>query len=303
MSGNGNGKAVARVQQVRSLLEDRREEFAKALAGRVDPDAFVRVAYATVTKTPKLMEATPASLLMSLLECASLGLVPNSVMGEAYIVPFNNKVKYADNSGKERERWEVQAQFIPGYRGLAKLARQSGMVTNITARTVREGDRFEVTHGTDEKIVHVPLLSGEKRDPIAWYAVAFFRDGPPQFEVMTKWEVERIKARSKASKFGPWVDDYDEMAKKTVVRRLAKHLPLSDNDFSRALEADNRSFDMSASVPGGSPVADLNHALDEDGPVIDAEVVDESEEPGAPLTEEEECEAAMAAKDAGELNL
>jgi recombination protein RecT len=292
MSGNGNGKAVA-VRGTKELLEDRREEFAKALAGRVDPDAFVRVAYATVTKTPKLMEATKPSLLMALLECASLGLTPNSVMGEAYIVPFNNKVKYTDDDGRERERWETHAQFIPGYRGLAKLARQSGHVTNITARAVREGDRFEVTHGTEEKLVHVPMMSAAERAVTHYYAVAFFRDGPPQFDVMARWEVDRIKGRSKSKSNGPWVTDYDEMAKKTVLRRLAKHLPLSDNDFTRALEADNRDFDMSSSV-GGGPVADLNASLeDEPEEIPEAEVVED----GPPASEDEEYERAMAERD------
>lgn len=269
MSESENGKALTVKQQTRQLLEQRRDEFARALAGRVDADAFVRVAYSTVTKSPKLLEATPASLLMALLECASLGLVPNSVMGEAYIVPFNNKVK---RNG--REQWEVQAQFIPGYRGLAKLARQSGHVTNIVARAVREGDRFEVTHGTEEKLVHVPLMASERRPVTHYYAVAFFRDAPPQFEVMAGWEVDRIKARSKSKDFGPWKTDEEEMGKKTVLRRLSKHLPLSDNDFTRALDADNRDFDMSAAV-GGGPVDDLNAALDEI-PEADYEVQEEA---------------------------
>lgn len=266
MSENGNGKALTVQQKTRNLLEARREEFAKALAGRVDPDAFVRVAYSTITKTPKLMEATPGSLLMSLLEAASLGLVPNSVMGEAYIVPFNNKVKGPDG----RERWEVQAQFIPGYRGLVKLARQSGHVTNVIARAVREGDRFEVVYGTEEKIVHVPLMADGKRDATHYYAIAFLKDGPPLFDVMAVWEIDRIRARSKSKDKGPWVSDYDEMAKKTVLRRLVKHLPMSDEDFARAIEADNRSFDMSASVPDAGAVDELNRALDGE-PIEEAE--------------------------------
>jgi recombination protein RecT len=284
-----NGKALTVQQKMRVLLEDRRDEFAKALAGRVDPDAFVRVAYSTITKTPKLMEATPASLLMSLLEAASLGLVPNSVMGEAYIAPFNNKVKFTDENGKERERWETQAQFIPGFRGLAKLARNSGQVSNVIARLVRDGDTFEVLQGTEERITHVPLLGTSEKPMVRVYAVAFFRDGPPMFDVMERWEVDRIRQRSKSKNNGPWVTDYDEMAKKTVFRRLSKHLPLSDNDFSRALEADNRDYDMSASVaaPAG-PADDLNAALD--GEIIhEAEVVEDG-----PLSEAEQYEAAMA---------
>lgn len=266
-NGDGQGKQLTVQQATRQLLEDRREEFARALAGRVDPDAFVRVAYSTITKQPKLMEATRASLLMALLESASLGLMPNSVMGEAYIVPFNVKIK---DGG--RERWETHAQFIPGFRGLAKLARQSGQITKIVARVVREEDHFELVQGTEEKIIHVPNLLGRKERPmIRVYAVAFFRDGSPaQFEVMERWEVDKIRARSKSKDNGPWVTDYDEMAKKTVFRRLAKQLPLSDMDLERALDADNRDYDMSAAV-GGSPVNDLNEALNADSDIPEGE--------------------------------
>lgn len=263
-----SAKAVTVQQRTRGLLEERKDEFARALAGRVDPDAFVRVAYATITKQPKLLEATPASLLMALLECANLGLQPNSVMGEAFLVPFNNKV-----GPKGKETWEVHAQFIPGFRGLAKLARQSGHVTKIIGRVVREGDRFEVVQGTDERLEHVPALSGNQRPIVAVYAVVFLKEGPPVFDVMEKWEVDRIRARSKSKDNGPWVSDYDEMAKKTVFRRLAKYLPFSDTDIDRALEADNRDYDMSASVRDAGPVSDLNDALGGEEEEFTGEVV------------------------------
>lgn len=276
-----DSKALAPTQVVKGLLERRRDEFAKALAGRVDPDAFVRVAYSTITKQPKLLEATQASLLMSLLEAASLGLVPNSVMGEAYIVPFNNKVK--DENGKER--WEVQAQFIPGYRGLAKLARQSGEITNVIARAVRDGDYFEVVQGTDEKLVHKPEPSLASRELTRVYAVAHFREGPPMFDVMERWEVNRIMGRSKSKDYGPWKTDYDEMAKKTVLRRLCKQLPLSDTDLEKALEADNRDYDMSAVVRSSGPVDDLNAELaGEEAPEAEWETVPEGEAAELPLS-------------------
>jgi recombination protein RecT len=228
--------------RLKGLLDARADEFGKALAGRVDPQAFVRVAYTTITKSPRLMEATPASVLMALLECASLGLVPNGVMGEAYLVPFNNKVK---EDG--RERWEVQAQFIPGYRGLVKLARNTGVVRNIVTRPVYEGDVFEVEYGSVERLHHVPDLSApeEQRRLTHVWAMAHFPDGgQPQFEVMTRADVDAIRRRSKTANNGPWVTDYPEMALKTVVRRVCKRLPASDHDqtLSRALEADNRDY-------------------------------------------------------------
>lgn len=245
-------------QRTHQILMAREKEFGQALAGRIDPGAFIRVAYATISKVPKLMEATPGSLLMALMEAASLGLMPNGVMGEAYIVPFNNKIK----EGKT-ERWEVQAQFIPGYRGLIKLARQSGVVRTIVPRAVRAGDRFEVEYGLDDRLVHTPDLDAIDEKPITHvYAVAYFQDGTRQFEVMSKKQVDAIRARSKSKDSGPWVSDYEPMALKTVIRRLVKYLPLSDWDLSRAIEADDR-FDLGASDVSMFANVDVTEALPE----------------------------------------
>lgn len=230
-------RALTPAQQTKRMLDLRKEEFGKALAGRVDPEAFIRVAYATITKSPQLLEATPQSLFMALLEAASLGLVPNGALGEAYIVPFNNKVK--ENGA---ERWEIQAQFIPGYRGLIKLVRQSGVIRNVVARPVYRGDRFEVEYGIDEKLIHVPNLDGEQsqEDLTHVYAVAHFTDGETtQFEIMSRKQIEAVRAVSKAKDSGPWKSWYIAMAIKTVIRRLVKYLPISDFDLTRAIEKDD----------------------------------------------------------------
>jgi phage RecT family recombinase len=228
--------------QWKTVLRTRKDEFAAALASRIDPDAFVRVAYTTIAKSPRLAQATPASVLMALLECASLGLMPNGVMGEAYLVPYNNKVK----TPGEPDRYEMQAQFQPGYRGLVKLARQSGVIRNIVPGVVRKGDEFEVERGLTERLVHRPNVDADDADPSSIthvYAIAHFTDGgAPQFEVMGRAAVERIRRRSKSATDGPWVTDWEPMAIKTVIRRLFKYLPASDVDLSRAIEADNKDF-------------------------------------------------------------
>jgi recombination protein RecT len=228
-------RELSPAQQTKQMLDLRKDEFAAALAGRVNPEAFIRVAYATITKSPKLLEATPASLFFALLEAASLGLTPNGVLGEAYIVPFNNKVPGT------KDKWEVQAQFIPGYRGLIKLARQSGVIRNIVARNVYKGDAFGVEYGLEETLIHKPDLDADQADDYLThvYAVAHFTDGTMQFEVMTRKQVDGIRARSKSADKGPWVTDYAAMAIKTVIRRLVKYLPISDFDLTRAIEKDD----------------------------------------------------------------
>lgn len=253
-AGTAVAPSVAASRTLKDALEARQSEIARALAGRVDPGAFIRVALTTVNKSPQLAECTTASILMALLEAASLGLVPNSVMGEAYLVPFNNKIKLPGGG----ERWEKQAQFIPGYRGLVKLARNTGVVKTVIARAVRAGDEFAVEFGLDEMLRHRADFDEDDYDqkPIRYvYAVALFADGTKQFEVMSKAAVDKIRQRSKSKDNGPWVTDYDEMALKTIVRRLCKRLPLSDFDLARAIEADDRD------VVDGSLVSESGAAL------------------------------------------
>ncbi|KKK49066.1 hypothetical protein LCGC14_3138830, partial [marine sediment metagenome] len=146
----------------------------------------------------------------------------------AYLVPFNNKVKTRDEDGNEKEEWIKECQLIIGYRGLIDLARRSGEVSKIETRLVYQSDVFEVDYGAVRPLVHRPDYKTLDRGE--WYAVwalATFKDGTVQLEVMTRDEVEKIRNRSKATGYSPWKSDYGEMSRKTVVRRLCKYLPLS----------------------------------------------------------------------------
>ena len=101
-------------------------------------DRFVRVALAAMTAQPKLFDCTPESVLLSLMQCASMGLEPSGgVLGQAYLIPFKNI-----------------CQVIPGYRGLVKLARNSGEVADVWAEVVYAKDRFDYELGLEPKLVH-----------------------------------------------------------------------------------------------------------------------------------------------------
>jgi recombination protein RecT len=221
----------------RDLLESRKQEFAKALVNRIDPEAFIRVAHMAMSKTPALLECTPGSLLMALMESASLGLMPNGVLGHAYIIPYRN-------------RGVMEAQFQPGYRGLIDLARRSGAVKSIVPRTVTSTDRFEVEYGLDEKLLHIPDLDNPGSMRFV-YAVAHLTDGGTQFHIMPIKDVDRIRARSKAANSGPWVTDYEAMAWKTVIKQLIKFLPLS-LEADTAIQQDNAA-EFGGDVPTFGP--------------------------------------------------
>lgn len=206
-------KAVAERQQtLASLIQSMKGEIAKALPAQMRPERMARIATTVVRQTPLLAQCTPESFLGALLTASQLGLEPGPI-GEAYFVPFNTK-------------GGMVCQFIPGYRGLIKLARNSGQLIDIWAEIVYENDHFKYTLGLRRDIEHEPA-EGERGNPIYVYAAAKLKDGGTPFVVLTHAEVEAIRARSKAKDNGPWVTDWAAMARKTAVKQLSKWLPLS----------------------------------------------------------------------------
>lgn len=191
----------------------------------ITPERMVRLVCAAASRQPELAECDPISILRSMVQAAEHGLEVCSGANEAYLVPFfNSKTK------------KKEAQYIPGYQGLAKLAIESGKVRNIEARVVRAKDAFDYELGLTPTIKHKPSMDEDPGKVVAVYAIAFLPDGGHQFDVMSRAEVEAIQARSKAAGFGPWKTDWNEMAKKTVVRRLYKYLPKL-TQMAAALEA------------------------------------------------------------------
>ena len=181
-------------------------------------ERLYQLTISAINHEPKLMQADVATLLSCVMKCSALGLEPSAVdgLGRAYILPFRNKGK-------------MEATFILGYKGMLELARRSGKIRDISARAVYEGDYFEYEFGLDEKLVHRPSTA-EREDgvkPTHVYMVAHFTDGGHYMDVMTIAEVEATRKRSKAANNGPWVSDYEAMAKKTVIRRAFPYLPVS----------------------------------------------------------------------------
>lgn len=195
---------------VAKLLEAQKAQIATALPKHMTADRMARIALTELRKNPELLICEPLSFLGAIIQCAQLGLEPGNALGHAYLVPFWNSKK---------KRKEVQ--LIPGYRGFIDLARRSGEILTISARTVHENDSFDYSYGLDETLNHRPSL-GERGDVIGAYAVAKLKDGGHQFEFMSREQIDKIKSDTTV-----WKNHYEEMARKTVVRRLAKYLPLS----------------------------------------------------------------------------
>jgi recombination protein RecT len=194
-------------------MEKYKGEIAKALPKHLTPDRMLRIAFTCLRINPKLQECDPLSFMGAIVQASSLGLEPGA-QGHAYLVPFRNNKKGI-----------TECQFIPGYRGLIDLARRSGQIETIASHVVYSNDLFEYEYGFDEKLTHKPAL-GDRGEFVAVYAFCKLKGGGRQFEIMSLDQINKIKSRARFA--NPiWESDFDEMARKTVIRRIYKYLPTS----------------------------------------------------------------------------
>jgi len=192
-------------------LDRYKGHIAQCLPRHVSIDRVTRVALSEIRRTPAIAKCKPESLMKAVMQASSLGLELGNNLGHAYLVPYKDEVT-----------------LIIGYKGLIDLARRSGQILSIAAHEVYENDEFEFEYGLNESIRHVPARTN-RGQLIAFYAYAKLKDGGYQMEVMWKEQVDAIKASSKAaqSSYSPWNTHYVEMGRKTLIRRIAKYLPMS----------------------------------------------------------------------------
>lgn len=176
-------------------------EIRTALPKHLTAERLARIALTTIRTNPKLLECSLPSLLAAIMQSAQLGLEPG-LLGHAYFVPFRNN-----------KTGQSEIQFIIGYKGLIDLARRSGDIVTIASGAIYANDKFHYKKGYDEVLEHEPNFQN-RGELIGVYAYATTKDGGRYGDVMTLEEVNKIKARSKAKDFGPWVSDFEEMAKK-----------------------------------------------------------------------------------------
>lgn len=213
--------AHAGIGSVKKFFESQKSTLAAVLPKHVSADRMLKIALGALRTTPKLMNCTVESLMGGVVQCSQLGLEPNTPLGHAYLIPFDN-----------RRKGITEVQIVLGYKGLIDLARRSGQVVSIAAHEVCQHDRFEYAYGLDEKLEHRPAL-GERGPVIAFYAVAKLKDGGHAFEVMSRAQIEEIRDASQNYKFARdksttvWGQHFVEMGRKTVLRRLFKYLPVS----------------------------------------------------------------------------
>lgn len=240
---------------MQQYVQQMQGEIAKALPSVMTPERFTRITLSALSANPQLAQTTQNSFLGAMMTAAQLGMEPNTPLGQAYLIPFRNK-------------GVLECQFQLGYKGLIDLAYRSGEVTTIQAQVVYENDEFEYALGLEPQLKHIPAMSN-RGEPIYFYAVFKTKDGGFGFEVMS---VEDVKlhaqkySKSFNSAYSPWKTNFEEMAKKTVLKKVLKYAPMK-TDFARGLSADETikhgvSDDM-FSVPDETDYIDVDNVAAE----------------------------------------
>jgi recombination protein RecT len=202
-------------EDIGKTIESYKPQMLQILPKHLTADRVMRIATGLISRTPGLKECTTESLIGALMQCAVLGFEPIQILGQAYFLPFwNNKIK----------RKEVI--FIIGYKGYVELIGRTGKVLDVYAYNVFSNDIFTHRFGLNPKCDHIRKI-GDRGEYYCSYAIIKYVNGGFAFDIMDKSEIEKIRMRSPAkdSGFSPWnnADDYYEMTKKTVLRRLMKY--------------------------------------------------------------------------------
>ena len=229
-------KMASPAVEFRGQFERMAPEIGSALPPHIPVERFMRVVLTAVNGNPDLLGADRRSLFEASMKAAQDGLLPDGRDGA--LVVYNTKVK---EDGKDR--WIKKVQWMPMIGGILKKVRNSGELLSISAHVAYENDEFTYVLGDEEKIEHKPAV-GDRGLPVLVYAIAKTKDGGIYREVMTIADIEKVRNVSRAKDSGPWKDWWDEMSRKTVLRRLAKRLPMS-TDLDDLIRRDDDLYDFS----------------------------------------------------------
>lgn len=231
------------------------ESFNNAVEGFFTVEAnrkrFVQSAVNALTKNPKLASCDKMSFFGSLMQLAQFDLNPDG--RNAHLIPYG-----------------ATCTLVIDYKGFVTLAMRCPRVSKVEAFVVYKNDHFRLVNGEVEHVVDNPW--GDRGEVVGFYAVCQFSDGTKKYETMSKDEVDAVRKRSKAANNGPWVTDYNEMAKKTVFKRLSKWLPVTP-ELQDAIAKDDEEYQSNANHDfnraGRVAAADLLKKKNGDDEVID----------------------------------
>lgn len=191
------------------------------LPKNLTPDRICRIALTELRKNPRLQECSAQSFLGAVINATVLGLEIGDVLGHVYLIPRKG-----------------MCQMHLGYKGMIELAKRAGVL--VTSNLVYPGDEFYAEYGNEERLKHI-IKSHHNTNYISVYAYIRTKDDKFKMEIMTPEDINRIRNRSPSGNKpdSPWVNDFNAMAKKTVVRQLFKYMPIS-NELTKAVALDEQ---------------------------------------------------------------
>lgn len=238
------------------LLNEREAQFKAGLPAHIPVERFKRVVLTAVQRNPALLKASQVSLYNASMQAAQDGLLPDGREGALVIY----KTKQRDGG------WVEAVQWMPMISGILKKVRNSGDLASIVARVVYAGDKFR--NWIDDSGEHIEYEASDDADTSmirCVFAMAKLKDGSIEVEVLRPSDIEKIRNVSRSKDRGPWVDWWDEMAKKSALRRLSKRLPIS-TDLDDLIRRDDALYDMDGSgdkaVKPAGVARDLGSRLD-----------------------------------------
>lgn len=266
-------------------LSEYAPQFAAVLPAHISVDKFRRIVLTSLNQNPDLVKADRRSLFSACVRAAQDGLLPDG--REAALVVFNTK-------DRKTGEWKKLITYMPMIEGIYKRLRNSGEVASLSSYVVFENDKFDYELGDNPRIEHKPAM-GERGQPIGAYAIAKLTNGEVLREVASFQEIEKVRAVSRAANEpnGPWVQWWEQMARKTITRRLAKRLPGSA-DLDEMLRREDEQYQPQpngAAVPAQRPTRAMFHPAvtdvpDDDEPPHDAETGEIEDGPTLSLVEQ-----------------
>lgn len=252
-------------------------------------DRFISSIVSAVNTNPTLQECTSQSILAGALLGEALKLSPSPILGNYYLVPFN-----------DNKRGQKVAQFQMGYKGYIQLAIRSGMYKKLNVLSIKEGELLNFDPLNEE--IEVNLIDDEeereKAPTVGYYAMFEYTNG---FRKAIYWSKAKMEAHAlkysqgyKAKKgYTFWEKDFDAMAYKTMLRHLISRWGIMSIDMQTAIDSD-----MAVINPDGTKEY-IDNAPDivetvEAQPIAE-EAAEETPAPAAEQTQEEETSDAAAA--------
>lgn len=209
----------------RDLILRSQPAFEMALGSKEMAEHFARVSLTLVNQNPQLANSDGMTLIGALMNAAQLKLYVGSAMGQAYIIPYRN-----------HKRGIIEAQFQIGYQGYIDLFYRHQLASELYAEVVYENDVFDMLLGTERYIKHRPA-EGDRGSVKGFYGIAKLSTGATNIAYMSYNEMIAFRNAIPGYEKGAWMTHFDEMAKKTIIKKVLKHSPKSI-EMIKILEAD-----------------------------------------------------------------